>query len=119
MQIGRKIYYDLSTGNVLLDKGEMQGSVIETTLEQDCASYVALSERVPSTVGLIQLAYGQYADKFGYYNYSVVEGAIVWGELIDIDVTPPIIQPTNIEISEMQMTILSGIADVYMATLGF
>ena len=29
------------------------------------------------------------------------------------------IQPTNIEIQETQMTILSGIADVYMATLGF
>ena len=37
----------------------------------------------------------------------------------DLIIEPPIPQPTNSEIQETQMTILSGIADVYMATLGF
>ncbi|MGK0469192.1 hypothetical protein [Clostridium sp.] len=38
---------------------------------------------------------------------------------IDILIEEPTPQPTNQEIQKMQMTILSGIADVYMATLGF
>lgn len=64
IQIGAKIYYDKSTGAVIQEVGErsgkIPGDVIETTSEQDFASYVALAERVPDTVGLIQLEYGAY-----------------------------------------------------------
>ena len=114
MKIGRKIYYDLATGNVLLNTGEREGSVVETTLEQDCTSYVALSERVPSTVGVIRLIYGEYGDKFGYYNYSVVEGVIVWGELINVDIVPEVPQPTNTEINDNLMIVMTGVFDLYM-----
>ena len=34
-------------------------------------------------------------------------------------IEPPIPQPTNQEIADSQITIMSGIADLYMATLGF
>ncbi|MCQ4363023.1 hypothetical protein KQR54_18160 [Mycobacterium gordonae] len=64
MQIGRRIYYELSTGNVIVNTGERSGSVVETTQEQDFTAYAALAERVPSTVGVIELAYGQYAQDF-------------------------------------------------------
>jgi len=64
MQIGRKIYYELSTGNIILDTGERQGDVIETTIEQDFQTYVALSQRVPETIGVIQLAYGEMSEDF-------------------------------------------------------
>jgi hypothetical protein len=64
MQIGRKIYYELSTGNVIQDTGERQGSVVETTQEQDFEAYVSLAERVPSTVGCIQIDFGQYVQDF-------------------------------------------------------
>lgn len=67
-QIGRKIYYDKSTGNVILDTGEMMGAVIETTIEQDFETYQALKERVRDTVGVIQLEYGQYAADFAECN---------------------------------------------------
>lgn len=63
-QIGRRIYYDLETGNVLIDTGERQGSVLPTTIEQDVMDYVALSERNRNTFNVIELAYGQYAQDF-------------------------------------------------------
>lgn len=64
MQIGRRIYYDKSTGNVIQDTGERYGDVVETTQEQDFVAYAALAERVPDTVGMLQLEYGQYAQDF-------------------------------------------------------
>lgn len=63
-QIGRKIYYDKATGNVILHIGEMVGYVRETTMEEDIATYNALSERNPDSFDVIQLAYGQYAQDF-------------------------------------------------------
>jgi len=64
MQIGRKIYYDLATGNVIQDTGERSGSVFETTTAQDFVAYASLAERVPETVGCMQLEYGEYAQDF-------------------------------------------------------
>jgi len=67
-KIGRKIYYDKSTGNIILDTGEKMGAVIETTIDQDFETYQALKERVRDTVGVIQLEFGQYAEDFAQCN---------------------------------------------------
>lgn len=71
MEIGRRIYYELSTGKVLVDTGERSGSVVETTVPDDFMAYMVLSERVPATVGVIQLAYSELATEFasatGYF----------------------------------------------------
>lgn len=64
MQIGMRIYYEKATGNVILNTGERQGSVIETTLEQDFETYKILSERVPETIGVVQLEYGRFREDF-------------------------------------------------------
>lgn len=64
MEIGRKIYYEKITGNVLLDTGERSGFVKETTQEEDFETYKVLTERVPETVGCLQLEYGQYTQDF-------------------------------------------------------
>lgn len=101
MIVGRKIYYQLSTGNVILEIGEREGSVVETTIDQDFESYVALSQLVKSTVGVIQLTYRQYSDKFGMYYYSIVDGAIVWGDLI-VPVIEPILQTDSERISNLE-----------------
>lgn len=58
MQIGARIYYDKSTGNVIQEVGQRSGDVVETTTEQDFAAYVALAERIPESVGMLQLEYG-------------------------------------------------------------
>ncbi|OUS70314.1 hypothetical protein B1748_29200 [Paenibacillus sp. MY03] len=68
LQIGRKIYYELESGNVIVDTGDRSGSVVETTVEQDYTSYIALADRVPSSVGMIQLEYGQYVEDFAQCN---------------------------------------------------
>ncbi|KQL37117.1 hypothetical protein [Psychrobacillus sp. FJAT-21963] len=64
MQIGRRIYYDASTGNLILDTGEKEGSVVPTTIEQDYESYTALKDRVPSLLGVIELEFGEFAQDF-------------------------------------------------------
>ncbi|SMF88128.1 hypothetical protein SAMN05661091_4130 [Paenibacillus uliginis N3/975] len=64
MNIGSKIYFDKITGDVIENTGERTGAVVETTREQDFEVYIALSERVPETVGMIQLEYGAYASDF-------------------------------------------------------
>jgi hypothetical protein len=62
--IGRKIYYDKATGNVIIDTGEKKGYVVESTIDQDFETYRELKERVRDTVGVIQLEYGQFANEF-------------------------------------------------------
>lgn len=103
MQVGKKIYYEKLTGNVILETSEMQGDVRQTTQEEDFQIFKALSNRNPEAVGCIQLEYGQYSDKFGFYNYHVdiVTRTIVWGNLINPDIVPP--GPT---LEEMQMQTL-------------
>lgn len=64
MEIGRRIYYQIETGIVILDTGERSGDVVETTIEQDFQSYTVLAERVPETVGILELDYGQYNRDF-------------------------------------------------------
>lgn len=67
--IGKKIYFDKATGDIILIIGERFGDVIETTLEQDINTYKALSERNPETFDYMQLEYGQYAQDFIECNY--------------------------------------------------
>lgn len=64
MEIGMRIYYDIATGNIIVNTGERSGDVVETTREQDFNVYVALSDRVPETVGVMELEYGEYAQDF-------------------------------------------------------
>jgi hypothetical protein len=64
LKIGRKIYYDKTTGNILVDTGERQGSVIPTTIEADTQAYTALSERKRETFDLIELPFGAYSQDF-------------------------------------------------------
>lgn len=79
MQIGRRIYFEKSTGNVIIDTGERSGNVVETTIDHDFSVYAALAARVPETVGVLELEYGQYARDFAACN----------GYRVDIESDPP------------------------------
>lgn len=63
--IGRKIYYELTTGDVILITPEKHSEfAINTTKEQDFQMYDVLAARNPESVGVIQLEYGQYRAEF-------------------------------------------------------
>lgn len=122
MQIGRKIYFEKATGNVILDTGERQGAVVETTTEQDFAMYRALQNYVPEQVGVAQLEYGQDAQKFGVYEYRIdpATGKLAWGTLIDPN-TPaqqPTIEQRLAEVMENQLITMDAIATLYETVLG-
>lgn len=68
MRFGRKIYYDVVTGEKIIETGEMSGSVIQKTVDQDIATYTALSERNRDTFDVLELEYGQYAQDFAECN---------------------------------------------------
>ena len=68
MQIGRRIYYDKITGNVIVDTLDRRGSVKPTTVEQDIAVYTTLSERNRESFDYIELQFGQYAQDFAECN---------------------------------------------------
>ncbi len=73
-EIGRKIYYIKSTGEVLYDTGELQGYVIETNLEQDLKN--GNLETVPrQQIGVLKLDYGEYREHFKNYNFFKVNVA--------------------------------------------
>lgn len=63
--IGRKVYYELTTGDVILIIPEKHHeNAVNTTKEQDFQMYDVLAARNPDTIGLIQLEYGQYQAEF-------------------------------------------------------
>jgi len=64
MDVGRRVYYDKATGNVIQFTGTMTGDVRVPTVELDFHSYKSLAERVPETVGVILLEYGDYEEDF-------------------------------------------------------
>ncbi|KTR27889.1 hypothetical protein RSA11_04285 [Exiguobacterium indicum] len=68
MKVGRKIYYDKTSGNVLVDTGEKSGDVVETTTDQDVANFKALFERNRDSFEFLKLEYGQYAQDFAECN---------------------------------------------------
>lgn len=65
MNIGKKVYFVIDTGEVIVTTAEKSGEYAEqTTREQDFRDFVALRERNPDNVGMIELEYGQYAEDF-------------------------------------------------------
>lgn len=68
VQIGRRIFFDVQTGNVLVDTGERQGFVVPTTMEQDILTFKILSEILRETFDVLELKYGQYAQDFAECN---------------------------------------------------
>lgn len=59
MEIGSKIYYEKSTGNVVLTVGDMQGFIVESTFDDDFLTYTKLKDYNKDQIGLIKLEFGQ------------------------------------------------------------
>ncbi|GIP56174.1 hypothetical protein [Paenibacillus vini] len=126
MQIGRKIYYEKSTGFVIVDTRPRSGNVRETTQEEDFANYTALAERVPETVGVIQLEYGQYEEDFaecnGYrVNLDTLELEFSYPDPSNPEQPPAYQKPLTEQIAELRASDLDNkeaIASLLEMTLG-
>lgn len=58
-QIGSKIYYLISNGNVIFDAGDMMGCVVETSFDEDYNNYTDLSKYAKESIGCLKLEYGE------------------------------------------------------------
>lgn len=58
-QIGSKIYYLISNGNVILNTGDMIGSVVETSFDEDYNNYTDLNKYAKDSIGCLKLEYGE------------------------------------------------------------
>jgi hypothetical protein len=109
--IGRKIYYELNTGNFICSTSSVSEG-IPTTIDQDFVNYADLVGRVQSSVGVIQLDFGQYEDNFQKYpNHHV-----------DISKTPPVIVwdmtvIAGASLAQVQQEKIDQITDLYNQTL--
>ena len=120
MQIGRKIYYELQTGDVVLVVPE-KFSGIQTTKEQDFAMYEALSIRNPETVGVIELEYGQYSSDFQTCNSVRVD--VGTGDLLfnypvfeaPLSVQINALRAENTELRAQNQTLNQQVSDLEMA----
>ena len=119
-QIGRKIYYELQTGDVVLVVPE-KFSGIETNKEQDFAMYETLSIRNPETVGVVELEYGQYSSDFQTCNSVRVD--LASGDLLfnypifeqPLSVTVNALRTENTELRAQNQTLNQQVADLEMA----
>lgn len=68
MRLGRRIYFDILNGYVLVDTGEHSGNLRATTIEQDIATFTVLSERNRETFDVIELPFGSFQQDFAECN---------------------------------------------------
>ncbi|WP_139992620.1 hypothetical protein [Paenibacillus paridis] len=117
MEIGRKIYYDNSSGNVILITSEMTGNVIETLPEQDRAIFNVLSERIKDSYSYVQLNYGEYSYEFsnGYpVHISIETGEISWSSFdVKTDNQRKTIEEEINELKENNIRIMLAINELY------
>ena len=59
MKIGTKIYFEKNTGNVILELGDIEGYVVDSTTEEDFENYTELKKYEKTAVGKIQLEFGE------------------------------------------------------------
>jgi len=117
LQIGRRIYYEKSTGNVLFDTGERSGNVVPTTIDQDFESYVILAQYNRDAVGVIELEYGQYYDDFlrssGNVRVNLETGELEFSYPDPSDPEPPAIYrpPLTEEVAELNEQIAALMID--------
>lgn len=58
-QIGSKIYYLKSNGNIIIESGDMMGCVVETSFDEDYSNYTDLSKYAKDSIGCLKLEYGE------------------------------------------------------------
>lgn len=70
--IGRKIFYLTLNGQVVLDTGEMMGSVRKLEIDECFQVYEILKQYSREEIEMLELEYGQYAQDFAECNGYMV-----------------------------------------------
>lgn len=104
-QIGRRIFYEKNTGNVVLDTGEKFGSVVATTIAQDYENYAVLRGR--ENLGTIDLEYGEFTQDFAEANgvrVSLETGQLEFNypDTNDPEAPPIFETPLSTEVGELR-----------------
>lgn len=63
MDIGKRVYFDIKTGEVILNTGERSGSVIPLTPQEEIPLYKVLADRVEGTYSWIDFTYGAHREE--------------------------------------------------------
>lgn len=74
IQFGRRIYYLVFDGSIILDTGEYSGWGYERkpSVDEDFANYEELSNYQQSEIGHIDLEFGQFSEEFvTCFNYRI------------------------------------------------
>lgn len=102
-QVGTKIYYLKNTGDILIETGDMQGFVNESTFDEDYENYIYLKKYDKDKIGCLKLEYGQLGqlladNKANSYRVDVTSNphklAFKW---IDYETGPPGEPPKSVE----------------------
>ena len=101
LEIGTKIYYLKSNGNIIFENGDCRGFVVESREEEDFENYEKLKEYNRESVGVLQLKYGELnrlleQNKANSYKVDVTEEPhkLVF-EWIDYDSGKPTERPKS------------------------
>jgi len=109
VNIGRKIYFNIFTGDKIIDTGEREYSQ-PTTVEQDITIYKELSERNRETFDFIQLDYGEHYQDFidciGYkVNTTTKELEFIYPDLSNPEAPQQPRRPLSEEVNELKQAI--------------
>lgn len=126
MRFGRKIYYDITTGEKIIETGERFGSVIQKTVEQDIDTFTSLSERNRDSFDVLELEYGQYAQDFaecnGYrVNPQTKELEFSYPDPNEPEQPPVFQEPLSTQVEKLKQEDLNNkeaIAELYMLSMG-
>lgn len=120
MNIGKRVYFDVKTGEVILNTGERSGWVVQTTIEDDIRAFKVLSERNRETFDFLEFEYGAHREQESIGGYVVgveLETKSLIFEYPTPDEQPPVVTTENPfdsirELKEENTTIKASMAEL-------
>ena len=120
MNIGKRVYYDNTNGEIILNTGERSGSVVQTTVDDDIRVYKVLSERNRDTFDFLEFEYGAHREQESIGGYVVgveLETKSLIFEYPTPDEQPPVVTTENPfdsirELKEENTTIKASMAEL-------
>ncbi|WFB60589.1 hypothetical protein [Paenibacillus sp. BR1-192] len=110
IQVGRMIFYDKGTGQVLVTAPSQEGSYVYENPEDLIPLYPELKDRDRSSFDIIQLEYGQYDEDFSRATKWEVDRSTLslvfrYHDPNNPEVPQPLRKPLTEEVDELNSTI--------------